>query len=177
MRPSQAPFRCALAIALATAAPSLGCVDTVHEDNVQALGSEQPGVPPGPLHRPGQPCITCHGGSGPASLQLSIGGTVYAVQGGNTPIAGVQVQIEDISGVFWNGTTNSAGNFYATLAQFAPHYPTTAQITSADGSLTQAMSTLINRDGSCADCHSNPRSPTSQGPVYLAQASTDGGTP
>jgi hypothetical protein len=162
---------------VAIAALASACVDTVHEDSVQGLGSELPGVPPGPLHRPGQPCITCHGGSGPASMQFSVGGTVYAVQGGSTPVANVQVQIEDITGVFWNGTTNSAGNFWSTLAEFAPHYPTTVQITSADGSQTQAMSTLINRDGSCADCHLSPRSTISQGPVYLAQSAPDGGTP
>jgi hypothetical protein len=36
---------------------------------------------------------------------------------------------------------------------------------------------LINRDGSCADCHANPLSTTSQGPIYVAQTSSDGGTP
>jgi hypothetical protein len=173
MRPWQAGVLCAVACAIAGA--PIGCVDTVHEDAVQALGGEAPGVSTGPLHRPGQPCVTCHGGSGPAKTQFSIGGTVYAVQGGSDPGVGAIVQIEDITGAIWNATTNSAGNFYVLLSDFAPHYPTSMQVTSADGSQYQAMATFASRDGSCADCHTSQRGPTSPGPVYLAQTSADGG--
>ena len=52
----------------------------VHDNEVAALGPEDPSVPPGPDHRPGQPCLVCHGGSGPASAQFAVGGTVYAAQ-------------------------------------------------------------------------------------------------
>jgi hypothetical protein len=149
---------------------AIACVDTTHEDAVQALGPEAPGVPPGPLHRPGQPCITCHGGSGPAKQQFSIGGTVYKVQGLADPAEGAIVQIEDVAGTFWNATTNAAGNFYVALSDFAPHYPTSMQVTSADGMSTQAMASFASRDGSCADCHTSQRGPTSPGPVYLERA-------
>jgi hypothetical protein len=157
------------AVVVATAAgivPSVGCVDEVHEQEVAALGPEQPGVPQGPLHRPGQPCITCHGGSGPASQQLSVGGTVYGVEGQLAPAVGSTVSIEDIDGHVWNGTTNAAGNFFATVQQFSPHYPTQPTVTTADGSIPLSMATHIARDGSCADCHANPAGPTSAGPVY-----------
>jgi hypothetical protein len=156
-------------VALAAVLASLSCVDTVHEDAVQALGSEDSSVPPGPLHRPGQPCVTCHGGSGPAKTQFSTAGTVYAQDKSSKPAAGAVVIIEDVTGATYTTTTNSAGNFYIPLSAFEPHYPVSvSQVSSADGSQNQAMATIINRDGSCADCHSNPRGPTSQGPVYLA---------
>ena len=29
------------------------------------------------LHRPGQPCLTCHGGKGPGHVEFSIAGTLY----------------------------------------------------------------------------------------------------
>jgi hypothetical protein len=102
---------------------------------------------------------------------------VYAVQGGTDPASAAMVQIEDITGAIWNAKTNSAGNFYVLLSDFAPHYPTSMQVTSADGSQNQAMATFASRDGSCADCHTSQRGPTSPGPVYLARASADGGVP
>ena len=175
MRAWQAKIACALASAVVLA--PVACVDTSHEDAVQALGPEESDVPPGPLHRPGQPCITCHGGSGPGSPQFSVGGTVYAVQGGSLPAVGAVVQIEDITGSVWNAKTNAAGNFYVVLSDYSPKYPLSMQVNSADGSQSQAMNSFAMRDGSCADCHKNPRNATSQGPIYLVQAGADGGTP
>jgi hypothetical protein len=163
------------AVALAAALGSFACVDAVHEDAVQALGGESPGVSPGPLHRPGQPCVTCHGGSGPAKTQFSMAGTVYAVDQSNQPAAGAIVSLEDVDGLPYNTTTNSVGNFFLTLSDFFPHYPVSVMnVASSDGSQNQGMTTLINRDGSCADCHANPRGPDSEGPIYLQAA---GGMP
>jgi len=151
----------------------IACVDIVHEDEVQALGPEAPGVPPGPLHRPGQPCVTCHGGSGPGSQQLAIGGTVYAVQGESAPAVGAVVQIEDIDGHFWTVQTNEAGNFFVTTAEWQPHYPVgSIQVTLGD--VTQSMFTHVGRDGSCADCHQATPGPTSPGPIYINLADAGG---
>jgi hypothetical protein len=163
---------CAASVGLASAA----CVDAVHDDAVQALGPEAPGVPPSGLHRAGQPCVTCHGGSGPASVQFSVGGTVYAVFGRSGPAVNALVQIEDVDGNTFTATTNEVGNFWVLPAQFAPHYPTQMQVTSADGNDSQSMATVASRDGSCADCHKGVRSSTSPGPVYVALPS-DGGPP
>ena len=153
---------------------SVSCVDQVHAQDVAALGPESPGVAKGPLHRPGQPCLACHGGSGPASAQFSVGGTVYLTQGGGAPAPGTQVMIEDIDGQVWTVTANAAGNFFVTVSDFAPHYPTQMQVTSSDGSVSQQMLTHVGRDGSCADCHTPTAEPTSPGPVYL-NAAGDGG--
>ena len=162
-----------LAAVLASIFAPLACVDLVHEDKVQALGGETPGLPPGPLHRPGQPCVTCHGGSGPASLQLSIAGTVYVTQGASDPAVGAQVQIKDINGTILNAKTNESGNFYVTPGEWQPKYPLQIQVSL--NSSQQAMISVINRDGSCADCHGPAPGPRSPGPIYLNRAPMKGG--
>jgi hypothetical protein len=168
----------AFGIALAGVAASAGsvsCVDETHEEEVAALGPEQNGVPPSPLHRPGQPCLTCHGGSGPAKEQFSIGGTVYLTQSDGQPAQGAVVQVEDILGNTVNVAANAAGNFFVPLSDYAPHYPTQMQVTSADGTTVQQMTTHAGRDGSCADCHGATPGPNSAGPIYVTAATGDGG--
>jgi hypothetical protein len=153
-----------------------GCVDETHEEDVNALGPEDPNVPRGPLHRPGQPCLTCHGGLGPASHQFSIGGTVYAVQGQAAPAVGAAVLVEDITGAFETVQSNEVGNFYITIQDWEPTYPTLPQVTL--GSVNQQMTTHVGRDGSCADCHQDPPGPTSAGHIYITTSpagSSDGG--
>ena len=167
-------IRTAVIGVLASGVASLvACVDVVHEDQVQALGGEQPGVPVGPLHRPGQPCLVCHGGSGPASSQFSIAGTITMTQGQPGPASGAQVVIEDISGSIVTLTTNPAGNFYVPLQDWSPQYP--LQVNSVSlGDNSQVMTTHIGREGSCAGCHQPLVGLTSPGPVYVALA---GGSP
>lgn len=159
---------------VAASLASVSCVDETHNEEVAALGPEVGS--PGPEHRPGQPCITCHGGSGPAHLQLSVGGTVYQYQGGGGGgVEGATVQVEDVDGHIHTATTNSAGNFYIALSDFAPHYPTQMTVTSPDGSTSIQMLTHVGRDGSCADCHTPTAGPNSAGPVYISTPPRDGG--
>ena len=54
----------------------LSC-DPVHDDAVSALGGETPGIPRGPLHRPGQPCLVCHDGASGDPAAFSMAGTVF----------------------------------------------------------------------------------------------------
>jgi hypothetical protein len=91
------------------------------------------------------------------------------------PAVSALVQIEGIDGRTWTVKTNSVGNFFVTLADFAPKYPTVMTVTSADGANSQTMGTLANRDGSCADCHTAIAGATSPGPVFLALSPPDGG--
>ena len=49
----------------------------VHDQEVQALGPENPEIPPAQYHRAGQPCTVCHGPEGPAQTQFSIAGTIF----------------------------------------------------------------------------------------------------
>jgi hypothetical protein len=149
----------------------VGCEDATHDEQVQALGGETPGVPRGPLHRPGQPCLICHGGLGPASHPFSVAGTVYAVRSQSAPAVGAQVQIEDINGSLATATTNAAGNFYVPLVTWQPTYPTQMQVSL--GGLSQQMATHAGRNGSCAGCHTSPQGPTSPGAVYVALSAND----
>jgi hypothetical protein len=162
-RLSLAARRCALAALAALA--SAGCNDATHDEQVAALGGEDPNVPQGPLHRPGQPCLVCHGGIGPASAQFSAGGTVYTARTSQTPAVGAAIQIEDITGSVGTTTANAAGNFYIPVGQWQPTYPTQPLISL--GGMTQIMSTHVGREGSCGACHSDPASPVSAGHIYL----------
>ena len=163
-------MRSARLLALLVLAPLLAaCVDETHDRQVQALGPEDPAVAPGPLHRPGQPCVVCHGSEGPASRRFLVGGTVYAVQDQEAPAVGAQVSLEDIGGARFVATTNAAGNFFVTPDEGPLDFPLQAQV--AKGSdPPEMMGTNINRDGSCADCHAPKAGPTSPGRVYLALA-------
>ena len=91
---------------------AIACGDPTHDRAVDALGGEAPGVPEGPLHRPGQPCATCHGESGPADSEFTIAGTVYALLGQSQPVPNVLVRIRDFTGTERSVTTNQAGNFF-----------------------------------------------------------------
>jgi hypothetical protein len=163
-----------VAVAIGAGAAPLACVDETHELQVQALGGEAPGVPRGPLHRPGQPCLVCHGAGGPASHEFVMAGTVYATQGASAPSQGARVSIEDVNGAYFDATTNEAGNFYISVGDWAPTLP--AQVVVSQGQDSQQMVTHIGRDGSCASCHTPRIGPTSPGPVYVAvEASSEGG--
>jgi hypothetical protein len=148
---------------------TLSCYDPVHDQEVAALGGEAPGVPQGPLHRPGQPCNVCHGGIGPASLRFSVAGTVYLYSAGSPPPAvGAQVQLQDSTGSAWHATTNTAGNFFVVQSDWAPTYPLSVPaVVDSTGKTNVFMSTLDNREGSCAACHGLTGGPNSAGPVYL----------
>jgi hypothetical protein len=162
--------------ALVVSAP-LACVNNpVHDDEVDALGPEDPAVPAGPLHRPGQPCVVCHGPFGPASVQFSVGGTAYEAADGAMPAVGAAVRIEDSTGASTTPTTNVAGNFYVLLRDFNPAFPLRTSVTSADGNTVQTMQGYVARNGSCASCHTSQAGPTSAGPVNLSPSVADAAT-
>src|SRR5205823_5311730 len=96
------------AIALCLLGPA--CGDPVHDERVAALGPEDRNVPPGPLHRPGQPCLLCHSREGEASAFL-IAGTVYLKKGSPVPYGNATVLITDAASTTYRATTNCAGNF------------------------------------------------------------------
>jgi hypothetical protein len=147
---------------------SAGCADPVHDNQVAALGNEDPNVAPGPLHRPGQPCLACHGGSGPANTQFTIGGTVYALKGQSQPFAGVVVELVDSNQSTWNVPTNQVGNFWVSVDEWSPAFPVHASLGLQNGHVVAVMQSHMGRDGSCADCHYDPPSPYTPGRVYLA---------
>ena len=140
-----------LLLATALAAAAVGACDPVHSDAVSDLGDEANGVQPGPTHRPGQPCLVCHGGSGPGSPQWSVAGTVYESEDGTSPLSGGQVTITDATGSSRTLGTNQVGNFYISVDDWNPAYPLHVEVSS--NGTTMVMSSRINGNGSCATCH------------------------
>jgi hypothetical protein len=158
-----------MAVALAAA---LASCDPVHSQAIAALGNEAPGVRTGPLHRPGQPCGTCHDGTIGNPRQFSVAGTIYVNQSENVPATNVGVTLTSADGMSYTATTNAAGNFYVLPNEFTPQYPMNVLITS--DTVIVRMSTLIGREASCATCHRDPAGPTSAGHVFMP---ADGVTP
>ncbi len=130
-----------------------------------------PGVKPGPLHRPGQPCLVCHSGKGPAALEFSLAGTVYKYLESGEPMANAVVQFVDKAGQRTFTGTNCAGNFFVQRADFDPVFPVWTRV--VFGGFPDAdMSTPIFREGSCAHCHSDPPGEASAGRIYIANPGT-----
>lgn len=127
------------------------CMDPVHSDAVAALGGETGGVRRGPEHRPGQPCMVCHGTEGPASPEWGIAGTVYETRGGTTVLGGATVVLTDAKGVEKRLRSNRGGNFYLEVKSWTPTYPMRARVES--GTEKIEMQSLINGATSCATCH------------------------
>jgi hypothetical protein len=162
------------------------CGDPVHDARVAALGDEKPGVPTGPTHRAGQPCLTCHGGDGPSSLELSVAGTIYQTAAPDSPpLAGATVTIFDATqladgGAPVSAATNEAGNFFIPRSQWTPFFPLHDISVAYPGLDTPTMMhTNVGRDGSCATCHFDPKGNESHGHVYLVLEPGDfpGATP
>jgi hypothetical protein len=138
--------------------------DPVHDEAIGDLGPEAPGVPRGPLHRAGQPCLVCHDG-GTAQPAMSAAGTVYRVRGDSTPLSGASVALTDANGSTFTAATNEVGTFFVTQATWQPTFPLTVAV-SFEG-VTATMTTIVGRDGSCAACHVDPPSRISAGLVFL----------
>jgi hypothetical protein len=164
--------RLGVSIAL-LAAGSAGCQDPVHDAEVAALGPEQPGVPPGPDHRPGQPCLVCHGGSGPARFVMSFGGTTFKrpLSFGKEALAGATIYLTDATGLSYEAESNCVGNFFIQPSEFNPTFPV-HDVSIALGVVNAEMQTHIGRNGSCASCHTGADDPSQVDLVYLVADTT-----
>jgi hypothetical protein len=200
--PRTAPTAALFALALGAA--TAGCFgNPVNDEIVASLGGEDPSVPPGPLHRPGQPCLACHSSDGPAQLQLATGGTVFQdamnVFPNALPAAGVTVTFTDANRVVSEVLSNCAGNFYVTHADWVGAgyaFPVHVDIgwtppgQPPDQAVTDTMISHMGKETSCASCHiwavpamnGSPAmapapSATSVGQIYLSFAPLTAPTP
>lgn len=140
--------------------------DPSHDDAVNALGGEAPGVRTGPLHRPGQPCLTCHSSQGPGP-DFAVAGTVYKVRGSTEPLQGVQVFMTDAAGETRRPFTNAAGNFYLTAGEWSPAFPMRIVLRYPNAE-DKEMDTRIGRNGGCGECHQPGMGSTTKMPgVYF----------
>lgn len=153
-----------LLVSLATAFAT-ACYDPVHLDAVANLGPETPGIPPGPTHRAGQPCSTCHDGDGPAETELAIAGTLYQVRGREDPLVDGVVTVTDARGDARTMRSNAAGSFFLTKREWEPVFPLRVAL-EAEG-IRREMITNIGRDGSCATCHRDEGDRTLMPGVFL----------
>lgn len=162
----RAPLPIRLALVLACALGAVACGNPVRDNLKRSLGPEDPNVPRGPLHRPGQPCTVCHSKAGGVEPPMSVAGTVFQVADSKKPARNVIVQVVDAQGRHYSVATNCAGNFYIQENDFQPAYPIKPRL--AYGNLPALVhKTQIFRDGSCASCHTDPVSATSPGHVYI----------
>jgi hypothetical protein len=138
--------------------------DPVQSDAIAALGGEPQGVHPGPLHRPGQPCLLCHDGALGDPEEFSVAGTVFQNSTDNQAARGARVELTAADGSSSTQTTNAAGNFYIPARNWQPKYP--LQVSVSFQSLKVSMTSNIGRDGACASCHFDPAGADSPGHVY-----------
>jgi len=169
----------ALLLSAAALAAFVGCGNRAVDERIAVLGDEDPNVPPGEFHRPGQPCLLCHGEYLREEPVMSVGGTIYAVPTNTAderplPVKGVKVKLTDSFGDSHVTGTNCAGNFFIPESEWKPAFPLRAEIEyPVPGSLETTkrvvMSTRISRDGSCAGCHVGPPNQGSPGYVFCAE--------
>ncbi len=144
-------LRSSSGLVLLAALLEASCFDPTHDQAVDALGPEVPGVPRGPTHRAGQRCLTCHGGSGPGEPEMAVGGTIYAVRGGTEALPGVTITLTDAKGAQKTAISNSVGNFYIFKTEWEPAFPLSVSLSYGDEHVE--MKTPIGRDGACNSCH------------------------
>lgn len=147
--------------------------DPVLERGITALGGEAPGVHPGPLHRPGQPCLLCHDGAPGDPQEFSVAGTAFRTASDEQAAVGARVQLKAADGSSFTLVSNRAGNFFIEPRTWNPVYP--LQVSIDYESQTVSMVSNIGRDGACAGCHVDPAGPDSPGHVFAI--ATDAGVP
>lgn len=153
---------------LVIALVSSSCIDPVHSDAVDALGPEAAGVREGPEHRPGQPCLTCHGGDGPGPTWVAAG-TVYEVRGDlSKPLVRGIVKLEDSAGKSIETSTNKVGNWWIEERRFTPVFPLYATVYDESRANQAQMVTRIGRNAGCGYCHQGAVATSNRMPaVYL----------
>jgi hypothetical protein len=136
--------------------------DPVTDQAVAELGAEPEATPPGPIHRAGQPCTTCHreGGARP----FAIGGTVVRSLSDRSGADGAVIDLVDAAGAKRTVIANRVGNFFVLADDWTPSWPVTATVT-APGAPARGMRTKIYREGSCNKCHRGDPGQKSVGPI------------
>jgi hypothetical protein len=165
MAPRRILFACLVAVL-----PACGS-DPVHSHLVDSLGGEAPGVPKGPLHRPGQPCGACHGNLGPADSIFSLAGTIYQdATPMSKPLADAKIQFVDSNGKTFETAANCVGNFFVMDDDYHPAWPVWVNLVyGIVGGMpySKPMESPIYREASCAMCHVGSGSGDTVTKVYL----------
>jgi hypothetical protein len=157
------------------AATATSCTDPVKDHAIERLGPEAAGVPAGPEHRPGQPCVLCHSDGGPASdHKFAIAGTIYDTVKADRGAENVRVYFIDTANVDRQVVTNAAGNFFVREEEWPDlAFPFKTGIRRGSG-LPVKMQSTINREGSCNFCHQLPGGDAREsiGPIFAPGGGT-----
>ncbi len=160
---------------------SLGAclVDTAQEQEVAVQGDYEDGDE---KHRPGQPCLLCHGPDhfpqAPGEKIFLLAGTVYGFvdDADKDGLKNVDVEITDATMRTVTVTTNGAGNFIVSEGEpkhkkgwlrisGTLEFPLQVAI-SRDGD-ERVMRTMIAQEGSCSRCHGPKPDIDSVGRIFL----------
>lgn len=142
-----------------------GCEDPVRQEQIAALGPEAANVLPGPLHRPGQPCLLCHEALGPAP-RFTVAGTVFQAPSEAQPVGGTEVRLIDSARRSFVAYTNCVGSFFVTPTEYEPVLPLWVSLSGLG--LQIAMESPMHKDGDCGACHQGKKSQSSAGHVFLS---------
>lgn len=162
-----------------------GCIgESPLQQQRDALGPDD--APLDGLHRPGQPCLVCHGPDDTQGQQFAIAGTIYEHAADTVGMNHAWVTIVDATGAAYQVRSNEAGNIMIqvrpdlvdaptpyeggiTLIPNTPVFPLqVASVSDESGTVVNQMLSQIHREGSCAGCHTGDSSATSPGRVWLA---------
>jgi hypothetical protein len=166
-RDSETPACLGATPAFVAACLALGCANPAVDSRIEALGEEpNPDLQDFQYHRPGQPCVLCHGEYEEEDPVMSVGGTIFQTPMNRLPVEGAVIRIWDSAGETRTATTNCVGNFWIPKEEWDPLFPLHVEVEyQAAGSDTfrvEPMATRISRDGSCATCHQDMTPKTQQ---------------
>ncbi|MDH5490828.1 MAG: hypothetical protein OEY14_02530, partial [Myxococcales bacterium] len=169
----------ALGSACLGSSPEEAAADALGPDPFPGLGEDDDEG--GPTHRPGQPCLVCHGEAyTPGEEIFVLAGTVYLREDDALGVPDVQVHVQDAAGHAFSVATNLTGNFMVRRTDRAEvrdrgegevripwdlEYPLDVQI--ERGPDLQRMRSRIYREGSCSACHQAEAGASSPGRVVL----------
>ena len=157
-----------------------GCLGTSPEAEARdSLGDADDGDPE---HRPGQPCLVCHGEDySPGDAVFAVAGTVYLRKTDPLGLEGASVTVQDDRGHAFTALTNRAGNFMVSVRDgisgpeqhdrgeldipWEPAYPLSISVSYGDA--VQEMRSVSHREGSCAACHGLVAGAASVGRVFV----------
>jgi hypothetical protein len=119
----------------------------------------------GPLMKPGENCLRCHGGGD--APRFTVAGTVYscAEAGSGDGVGGVAIVIKDGSGTeIERLTSNEVGNFYS-FSQMPSSFQVSVERNGTGHEMADSPST-----GACNSCHSVPPQGDAPGRLYIDKA-------
>lgn len=149
--------------ALLVAAIGPACLGTTPDEEAADQAGPEDGDE-GPTHRPGQPCLACHGADyTPGGEVFVVAGTVFTQASDERGVEGAHVEITDDEGTVLDVQTNRTGNFMISVddggdrdegwlrVSDPPVFPLHVRVYRGDQE--QPMRSVIHREGSCAYCH------------------------